>query len=289
VRPDVHHDYGVHTALKLAALNHALDVFTPIARKQADRGREYGRSVYVDLFAGCGVTKTPAGDWLAGSPVIAANSKSPFDAVVLVEKTSGRIDALRERIEALATVGRPVPDYVVGDCNKLSSALVGLLRPSDLVFVAVDPEGMEIHWSTIREIVGTCPASDLFINFTAGVNRVVGEAGVRGATSGTLENFTGKHLTEVLEATGRGSAVLEMYERGLDQEMGKPLGRAPLVSTEEGHPRYHLLIRTRRTPRGSPYWAGYEALNRRLSGVTAAEASQAIEIIKGRQATLRAP
>jgi three-Cys-motif partner protein len=289
LQPEIHHDYGIHTALKLAALNHALDVFTPIARKQADRSREYGRSVYVDLFAGCGVTKTPKGDWLAGSPIIAAHSKAPFDAIVLVEKGSDRIDALKERIRTIAPTNNPTPDYILGDCNALRSRVLGLLRPNDLVFVAVDPEGMEIHWSTIREIVAACAASDLFINFTAGVSRVVGEAEAHGSSSGTLEAFTGKKLAEILEATGKGSAVLEIYEKGLDNEIGKPLGRAPLVSTEAGQPRYHLLIRTRRTRRGSPYWAGYEALDRRLSGVTATEAAQAIDIIKGRQGTLGEP
>lgn len=276
----------MHTALKLAALNHALDIFTPIARKQADRGREYGRSVYVDLFAGCGVTKTPKGDWLAGSPIIATNSKAPFDTIILVEKGSERVDVLRKRLHAVSAPGRPSPTYIVGDCNALASRVTGLLRPNDLVFVVVDPEGMEIHWETLRDIVRACPASDLFINFTTGVSRVLGEAEARGATSGTLERFTGKDLAEVLAETGTGSEILDIYERGLEEQLGKPLGRAPLVSTETGQPRYHLLIRTRRTPRGSPYWEGYEALNRRLSGLTAVEAAQAIDIVKGRQGTL---
>ena len=286
VRPEIHHDYGVHTALKLSALNHALDVFTPIARRQADRGRKYGRSVYVDLFAGSGVTMTPNGDWLAGSPIIAANSRARFDAIVLVEKGSERLNALKERLRVVAGVGQPAPEYIGGDCNALKERVIGLLRPTDLVFVVVDPEGMEVHWDTIRKIVGVCPASDLFINFTAGVDRVVGEAEAHGTAAGTLENFTGRKLAEVLEATGSGSAVLDMYEKGLDAELGKPLGQSPLVSSEAGQPRYHLLVRTRRTPRGSPYWAGYEALNDRLSGVRAAEASQAIDIVKGRQETL---
>ncbi|MGH9919146.1 MAG: three-Cys-motif partner protein TcmP, partial [Nitrososphaerales archaeon] len=228
----------------------------------------------------------PKGDWLAGSPIIAANSKAPFDVIVLVEKGSDRVDALKERARVTTGAARPAPVYVVGDCNALRSKVIGLLRPTDLVFVAVDPEGMEIHWATIREVVAACPASDLFINFTAGVNRVVGEAETLGTSSGALEIFTGKKLADVLEATGNGSAVLDIYEKGLGEEMGKPLGRAPLVSTDVGQPRYHLLIRTRRTPRGSPYWAGYEALHQRLSGVNATEASQAIDIIKGRQGTL---
>ncbi len=284
--PEIHHDYKIHTALKLAALNHALDVFTPIARRQADRHREYHRSVYVDLFAGCGVTKTAKGDWLAGSPIIAVNSKAHFDSMVLVERGSERIEALKKRIGGVSGKGQPVPTYIVGDCNALKRHVIDLLQPNDLVFVTADPEGMQLHWETLVDIVRTCPASDLFINCTVGVNRVVGAAESNEAAGKTLERFTGRSLAELLGGVGEGNEFLDMYEKGMTEALGKPLGTTTLVSTESGQPRYNVLIRTRRTSRGSPYLPGYEALSKRLSSLTAAEASRAIDIIKGRQKAL---
>lgn len=286
VSPEEFHDYGVHTALKLAALNHALDVFTPIARKKADEGRKYGRSVYVDLFAGCGVTRTPDGDWLAGSPIIAANSKAPFDALVLVEKGSRRLSVLKERMRRASGRGCPPPVFLHGDCNGLTREVLSHLKPDDLVFVCIDPEGMEIRWSTIRDIVSACSSSDLFINFTSGVERVRATAATTGAGAATLAEFTGRGLAETLARTGNGAAVLHLYEENLESELSKPFGAASQVASTDGNPRYHILIRTRRTSRGSPYWAAYAALEKRLKGVDAAKANQAIAIVKGRQSTL---
>jgi three-Cys-motif partner protein len=284
--PDVFHEYGPHTALKLAALNHALDVFTPIAGKQSERGVKYGRSVYVDLFAGCGVTRTEKGDWLAGSPILAAYAKVPFDEMILVESASKRMDALKSRLSGFQSGGICNVTFLLGDCNGLKDKILGLLRPDDLVFVCIDPEGMEIQWETIRSIVAACPASDLFINFTDGVDRVRAVAAADGTGTATIEAFTGKDLAQILSGGEVGGAVLEMYESNLETELGKPFGLASQVKTVSGRALYHVLIRTRRTPRGSPYWPGYEALSVRLKGVSASQASQAIELIKGRQSVL---
>lgn len=289
LHPGEFHNYGTHTALKLSALNHALDVFTPIARRQADEGRRYGRSVYVDLFAGCGVTQTPKGAWLAGSPLIAAHAKARFDAMVLVEKGSRRLNALKDRMAAAGVAHCPVPDYLGGDCNARVADVLQLLRPNDLVFVCVDPEGMEIQWDTIRQIVAACPSSDLFINFTSGVDRVRAVAAESGVGGATLAQFTGRTLAETLRKTGDGSAVLELYEGNLGSELGKPYGTASEVVGSEGSSRYHILIRTRKTSRDSPYREGYNALERRLKGVDASQAGRALEIVLGHQAQLGQP
>jgi three-Cys-motif partner protein len=284
--PSVYHEYGIHTALKLAALNHALDVFTPIARGQADQGRRYSRSVYLDLFSGCGVTKTAKGDWLAGSPVIASHAKANFDEMILVEKGQERLAALRSRVDDIPTAMGADPTYIQGDCNAAKGRVLGLLKPDDLIFVCVDPEGMELHWETIRDIVAACPASDLFVNLTSGADRVLAATAQGGPGGATLRNFTGKDPAQVLSEAGEGGAVLDVYEKGMETELGKSLGAAPEVRSLEGNPRYRLLIRTRKTPHGSPYWRGYQALASRLAGVTAADAVRAIEIAKGRQERL---
>jgi hypothetical protein len=68
--PEVYHDYGAYTGLKLAALNHAVGVFSRIGGAYMTRWK-YDGSVFIDLFAGCGVTKVRStGDFLAGSPII---------------------------------------------------------------------------------------------------------------------------------------------------------------------------------------------------------------------------
>lgn len=284
--PDVFHTYGIHTALKLAALNHALDVFTTVAGGQAKGRRKYGRSVYVDLFAGCGVTKTEKGDWLAGSPIVAGHAKVPFDEMILVEQADKRFDVLRERMGRVPAGRCPRPTLLRGNCNHLKDEIVSLLRPNDLTFVCVDPEGTEVHWDTLQRIVVACPASDLFINFTDGVDRVLAVAQKDGRGAGTLEQFTGQRLSKLLVGLGKGTAILPLYERNLEADLDKPFGASSQIKDFEGRALYHLLIRTRRTSGGSPYWRGYQDLANRLAGVTASQAAQAVDILKGRQKEL---
>ena len=284
--PNVHHDYEVHTALKLAALNHAIGVFAPIAKKQAIGRWKYGRSVYVDLFAGAGATRTPTGDWLAGSPIIAARAKRPFDRIILAENNPTHLAALRQRLNTALPQGIGV-DFVPGDCNLNAATIAGMLQPNDLVFVSVDPEGMEIDWTTLEKLVQRAPASDLFINFTSGVDRVAGAVLKDGTGTGAMMRFSGIPRAELLarlEAGGRG--LLELYTERLDANLGKGVGGASPVANTRGQTVYNLLLRTRLTPRGSPYSQGYVDLQTRLAAVDARQAKHALDQLKRGQQPL---
>lgn len=284
--PYVHHEYEIHTALKLAALNHAIEVFSPIARMQAERRWKYGRSIYVDLFAGTGATLTPAGDWLAGSPVIAAKAKRPFDRLILAESDPRHFQALKRRVGAVVPPEVAV-DYIPGDCNKNLGQILGLLRSDDLVFVCVDPEGMEIDWATLEKIVAAVPASDLFINFTSGVDRVIGAMKKDGSGTKIMERFAGAPGAEILAKLSQGNHdLLELYNQKLGSGLGKPLGGSAPVVTNRGQTVYTLLLRTRVTARGSPYARGYIDLQGRLQSVDAQQAQHALDQIRRGQRSL---
>lgn len=284
--PSVYHEYGVHTALKLAALNHALDVFTPIARRQSNSRQGYRRSVYVDLFSGCGATRTPRGDWLAGSPLLAVHAKAPFDKLILVEQAQGRFEALTERVNVATAGHNERIEVLQGNCNSRKDDVVRSLRPDDLVFISIDPEGMEVQWDTIQRIVDHCPASDLFVNCTNGVVRVLEEVKQDGHGTETLAGFMGLTLPELLARLENGGTVLRLYEENLAGGLDKPFGTSSPIKDSGGRTLYHILIRTRKTSGGSPYSRGYQALANRLRGVTAEHAKTAIEMIKGRQSSL---
>lgn len=286
MHPDEHHDYGIHTALKLAALNHALDVFTPIAHNQSKKAQRYGRSVYIDLFSGCGATRTPSGDWLAGSPLLAVHARAPFDKLILIEQAPRRFEALRDRVKAAAANRSGILELLQGNCNNLKGNVIRLLRRDDLVFICVDPEGMEIKWDTIKDIVDRCPASDLFINCTYGATRVLEEASQVGHGTQALEGFTGLTLSELRARLESGGTVLDLYERNIAEGFDRPLGAASPIQDAGGRTLYRILIRTRKTSRGSPYYRGYDDIARRLRGLEAGQAHRAIEIIKGRQSML---
>ena len=278
VNPEVHHDYGPHTILKLAALNHALDVFSPIARGAVKRGR-YDQSVYLDLFSGCGVTRIPeTGDFVAGSPVLAARAKEPFDELLLVEKNKRYQGALEQRLSA---AGDPKRQTFLGDVNAIAKKLAKRIseRPS-IVFACVDPEGMEIFWRTMEAISRPSVATDFFVTLTCGADRALAEASEGGNSRPAVERMMGLPLEEVL-ADGAGQ-VSAQYIARVREVLGKQLGRATLIRDRTGTPRYRLLLYARETPGGSPWEKAYTDLHRRLSELSAEDALGALNIIKRR-------
>ena len=98
--PGTQNEYGLHSGLKLAGLKHAIEVFTPNASMYSSGGHRFSGSVYIDLFAGSGITRISQRDLLAGSSLIACRTRKPFDKAILVEKNSKRATALRDRLHA---------------------------------------------------------------------------------------------------------------------------------------------------------------------------------------------
>lgn len=279
IDPEVYHSYNVHTSLKLSALKHAVEVFSPIARTRVGKGRSTA-SVYIDLFAGCGVTRTYQGDFVAGSPLIAATVKRPFDKLILVEKDSGKASTLRRRLESLQGVA---PFEVIrGDCNQVVEEIIKKAGRTSTAFLCVDPEGMEVDWKTIETITNKIHATDLFINFTSGAERVASAYVKKGTHGEILERFTGEELSGLLNQLGGDGTVLDLYEEKLRNDLGKEIGGSSAIIDERGVEIYRLLMYTRLTPGGSPYSAGYKALLDRLKQVTVENAKGALNIVKGR-------
>ncbi len=277
-QPEVHHNYGPHTVLKLAALNHALDVFSPIARSVVRNG-QFDRSVYLDLFGGCGVTRIPElGDFVAGSPVLAANAKTPFDELLIVEKNKRYHEALEQRLSA---VGAPKMRALHGDVNSLAEQLASYISERrSIVFACVDPEGMEIFWRTMEAVSRPSPATDFFVNLTCGAERALAEATSGGKSLKAVERMMGESLGEVL--TNGAGKIAAQYVAKIKEVLGKQLGEASLIHDGSGTPRYRLLLYARETQSGSPWERGYADIHRRLSDLTVEDARGALNIVKGR-------
>ena len=276
IDPDIHHDYDVHTALKLAALNYAIGVFSPIARSQVQQ-QIYAAAVYLDLFAGCGATLTRGVDFLAGSPIIAAHARPAFDKIVCIEKDPAYAATLEKRLRSVAP-GRSV--VITGDCNNSVQAILTEIPKRSIILTVVDPEGMEIHWDTLRAIAAASPAMDFFINLTTGAQRELGAVVATGKSSQRIEDFTGLSIRQVLlNETGEISTV---YEEQIRSVLGKQIGDSSLIVGADGHARYRILIYARRTLRGSPWAKGYSDIHGRLEHLGANHALGALNKIKGR-------
>lgn len=274
---DVRHEYGWHTALKLAALNHAIGVFSPVARGAVERGWAT-ESIYVDLFAGSGANLLPSGDWIAGSPVIAGHAKKPFDRIICVESDASRKEALCER---LRLTGTKALDVICGDCNTLVSEVSHLVNTrKPLIFLAVDPEGMEIHWETLRALAWQFKKMDFFINLTHGAQREFGAAIASDRASPSLQDLTGLSLSEILlDSNGN---VPQAYTTRVREVLGKKYGETTTVRGESNQPVYHVMVYARQTRGDSPWRNAYGDIHRRLSTLTNDHIRGAMNLIKGR-------
>jgi three-Cys-motif partner protein len=279
----VHHDYGAYTGLKLAALNHAVGVFSRIAGAYMGRWN-YDGSVFVDLFAGCGVTRVRStGDYLAGSPIIAAHAISPFTKIVCVERRKEYAAALRKRLQLV----RPSEAVVLeGDCNSIVDQVVHQLGEHPLAFVNVDPEGMEILWGTMEALAASHGAMDFMVNLTYGAERELA-AGRAGKRVGALEGMAGAPIEEILlDSSGD---VSDYYQTRIRQVLGKRYGDSTLIRGDDSQPMYRLLLYTRKTRGDSPFARGYADLHQRLSGVNAQDVLGALNDIEGRSITGSVP
>jgi three-Cys-motif partner protein len=274
--PDVYHDYGAYTGLKLAALNHAIGVFSRIAG--ANTGKwNYDGSVFVDLFAGCGVSKVRStGDYLAGSPIIAAHAISPFTKIVCVERRPDFVAALRTRLGLVRPNGAVILE---GDCNAVVHQVVKEMGDHPLALVNVDPEGMEILWGTMEVLAGSHGAMDFMVNLTYGAEREL--AAARGGKKvGALEGLAGVPVREILlDSSGN---LSNFYEDRIREVLGKRYGESTLIRGDDSQPMYRLLLYTRKTRGDSPFAQGYADLHQRLSGVTGQDVLGALNDIKGR-------
>lgn len=131
---------------KLQYLSSYMSIVTTGMRKQ------WPRLVFVDLMAGPGRCINPRnGDEFDGSAILALRTKTPFDAVYLVEADIACQTALSARIasRARATTATVIP----GDAN--DPAVIFRLRQaidSSLALVFVDLIGQEIAFDTIRDL-----------------------------------------------------------------------------------------------------------------------------------------
>lgn len=277
IDPDVHHTYGAHTGLKLAALNHAVGVFAPIASRVVELGL-YQDSMFLDLFAGCGVTRVPeTGDYLAGSPVIALHARPQFNKILCIEKQPEYCQTLERRLKGSTTVSVSV---VTGDCNEVTKELESVIDRRTIVFAAVDPEGMEILWSTMQRLSGATHAMDFFVNFTFGAERELAAARQAERASPMIEGLMGERLESILlDDSGN---LTSRYEDQVRTVLGKLVGDSSLVKGATGQPLYHVLIYARRTKGGSPWGKGYADIHRRLETLTPDHVLGALNRIKKR-------
>ncbi len=150
---------GSWTANKLFYLRRYSEAFT-----KAMRGK-WEALVYIDLLAGPGKDiDRKSGDEFLGSPLIALETRPPFDRVYLGDLDAANVNALRHRIspEDAARV-----DLECGDCHERAIRVVSELTSRTLGLAFVDPEGFEVRFALLEMFAQR--AIDIVMLFPSGI------------------------------------------------------------------------------------------------------------------------
>lgn len=166
-----------YARIKLKALQVYLEIFT-----NSMKSKNWSGFYFLDLQSGPGKNRIGQ-DVLLGSPLIALNLQIPFTFYRFNEKDQRLAEALRTRVQA-----SPYPDRVQihqSDVNDIVHAICDEIDKFDhqmrrqgnwnsLNVAFLDPEGLELHWSSVERLAQV-NRMDLIINFsTGGINRLAG-------------------------------------------------------------------------------------------------------------------
>lgn len=118
-----------------------IDAFTEAMKKKNWKGLHY-----IDLFAGAGLEcleESKKLEW--GSPLIAAQSPNPFDALHLCELSKRKYNALKIRIEKYA-----IPSQLLqGDANEKIQEIINEIPTETLSLAFLDPYGLHLDYDTL--------------------------------------------------------------------------------------------------------------------------------------------
>jgi len=194
---------GYWSEIKLEILREYASAYSRILSAQTNPSF---RHVYVDAFAGAGLSKSRrTGEFIKGSPLNALSVDPPFHEYHF-------IDIDRKRVEALTNAAQERNDVTIheGDCN---SILLEKVFPRINYeqyrrgLCILDPYGLQLNWEILRE-AGQMKTIDIFLNFSVmDINRNVlwrDVSRVSGSQRDRLTRFWGDETwrKELYDSTG---------------------------------------------------------------------------------------
>ena len=133
---------GMWTLHKLAILSNYERAFNRATQKASVTN-------YVEGFAGHGLNQIRDNNqFVYGSALLAARSQPGFTSLLLLEKDTAAFNALKARLS-----NYPSALVRAGDCNeRLVGEMAALLDPRAPTLCVLDPNGVELKWSTVEQI-----------------------------------------------------------------------------------------------------------------------------------------
>ena len=261
-----HRPSGDWAKEKLSILQRFISMFTT-----SMRNKKWSALNYIDLEAGPGKNRVKdTDDVFLGSPLIALTTRYPFDNYFFVEEKQENFESLERRVRASPLLDRV--ELYNDDCNVVIGKIVGKIKEIEsrsskdrwqcLNLVFIDPQGLEIHWDTIKELA-TETRSDVVMNFsTSTITRTIRNLS-NSLKETAIDEFFGtrewREVYELMNNQREGAAVrrslLDFYcERlsGLSYTTTGPTGEHIVLNSKNR--QLYTLICASRNPLGVDFF-----------------------------------
>lgn len=234
---------------------------------------------YIDLFAGPGKCYDDIGKVYLGSPLLALTTPYLFDHYLFVDSDPRNIETLRQRCENLEWGNRA--QYFVGDSNTIVHQIVTQIQnweqnsvpgkwSSCLNLAFLDPEGFELHWSTVAALAKM--RTDLIIHYSQmGIKRYMPVA-IKDPDEKKFSPFFGSEDWRGIyekyhgKAPGLQRGLIDFYKRNLcnlgyaEVRSTNEAWDEPLMRNTKNAPLYRLLFASKH-PLGEKFWHEVTKIN----------------------------
>jgi len=245
--------WGFWTKGKLDMLRRYLDAFTTASKGQPE-------ILYLDLFGGQPKNRERlTNDDLDGSARIAlATTEAPFSRLRFFE-----LEPFASRLQTALEADFGGRDFRVvrGDCNTTISSALAELEPVNWAptFVFVDPNGPDIHWSTLDALAKfkkpTRTKPEIWLLLAAGmfIRMLRTDGVVRDQDAEKLDRMYGTdqwraiyegRLTGALEPADAREEYVNLMRWRLQHVLGYKRTHPLEIFNERGHSIYHMIFAT---------------------------------------------
>jgi three-Cys-motif partner protein len=242
---------GAQTRVKLSICADYFQRFTQASQSARDR-------IYIDGFASSGKGADPrTGAEYSGSAALCLEVDPPFTECYLIEKNEIRARALAESAAA-----HPHAQVIPGDANIEIPRLLARLNPKAPTLAFLDPQGTELHWSTVKalsdhkrgrgrykvELVILFPLQMTILRLLNFKTGVVPPAHARrlqdmlGAESPWREIVAKRMTGEITTPEETEQAFLDAYCHGLQNRLDYEHVLRREVVGDSGRPLYYLIF-----------------------------------------------
>jgi three-Cys-motif partner protein len=273
ISPEISNEYRSHTALKLFCVGCWSDVFTTIMKNRKIP------SIYLDLFAGSGLTKVKnVNRYLPGSVIVADTYGKGFDHIICCDSDKLYANTLIKRLSAI----REENSFDVFKCKNEDTIdeIIEIVNSKKAkVFCFYDPEGFEGFSWDILEKLGNELQGDILITWFE---------------SGLWRNYNTKNYDLFTRVFGDNSwmdckSQTELTRKFIQKLKSIRENIKSIKIVDETRTVYHELLCVKETLGGSPFLRAWDDIKSYIETESARLTETWLKIAYGEQRQLFDP